>query len=360
MLSHKINKDGQSSTSLSPAPFMPTQIGFGCKTRALFAALTWMYQTGLISERPLPDRKRAYADYKGPSLRWYLKRYCQSAVGEVNNIEDIAALAEIHHQVAAYYCECTSKEEFITTLMKSIDQARCATVYYDIGIVGDEKTVHRPVQLQGRYEHAALVVGYYYNQEKKLIFRVSTWGKYYDYDADQLYQSTCQLPKERADRKVYFKMITQKEKEGAWLSAAWVKDTNFNTKRLFKHLKETSPTQGNGLCGKILILDSLLKPGINFEKMPVKFSRPSKKIVAETKEILSDKEAKKDEREKKDGVKELQESKSLKIDPPKNPGLSPDIFKYFTPVDLSAAAPAADIDISELSVVCMKTVNKPI
>src|SRR5579883_926684 len=100
---------------LSPKPLMPDQIGFGCKTRALFAVLQWLYKTGLITQQPIPDRKREYPDYKGPSLRWYLKHNCQSAVGEVNNIEDIAALAEIHPQVAAYYCECSSKKEYIAT-----------------------------------------------------------------------------------------------------------------------------------------------------------------------------------------------------------------------------------------------------
>lgn len=233
----------------------------------------------------MPFRKYQIPGYEGRSLRWYLKHHFNSAVGVVHNVEDLAALAEIHDQVAAYYCECRNKEEYITTLVKAIDQERAPIIFYDIDLNTGEA-----VQLQGLYEHAAVLVGYYFNEEEKLIFIISTWGQYFEFDADTLYQSAQQLPKRRTEEEQedYCKAKFGKKQIGGWLSESWIKETKFDTTRVLKKLKETSPTKGKGCWNKILILDSKLKPGLKLEEMPVKFKR-AKKVVEEKKsETLED------------------------------------------------------------------------
>lgn len=285
----RINLENEKQVELFPLPLMLDQKGFDCKHYALAAVLNWLYDCRFIDQKPAPARKRLDQDYQGHSLRWYLKNYFDSTIGEVHNVEDLAVLAEIHEQVAAYYCECETETQYVNTLMKAIDQGRAPIVFYDVETEVANRT-GLPANKKGELEHSVVVVGYHFNKDNKLFFKVSQWGNYYNIDAQELFQSTSQLPQTRSTQVNYFKIRTQKENEGAWLIESYVRQPDFMN-RVIKRLPESSPTKNNGVCRKILILDSKIKPALDFAAMPVKFTRPDIKFDAKIQKKSEDKKS---------------------------------------------------------------------
>lgn len=268
-------KENIEKVYLENPPTVAESGGFDCKHYAVAAVLQWLYSLKLITQKPAPARRRQDPMHQGPSLRFFLKTKFNSAVGEVHNVEDLAAVAETQEQVAAHFCQCTTQETYNDTLKMAIDQGLAPIIFYDIDLY-----TRGPVNDNGRLEHAAIVVGYYYNQEtKSIFFRIAEHDKHYDFDAVALFRSTSQLPQERSERENYIKIKTHRTNEGAWLleNVLYIHES-----RIIKNKLETSPARNGGVRQKILILDSTLHPRLKPDVMPVKFNRPQK---AEEKEL---------------------------------------------------------------------------
>lgn len=241
---------------LEPKPLMLNHIGYDCKSYALSAALNWLYQSNLITIKPPPPRKREDASYNNASLRWLLKKYYHSKVGEVHNVEDLASVAMMHEQVVSHYGECETKDEYNNTLKKSIDLGRPAIVFFDAG------NNNHPTNNSGISEHSALVIGYKTDKKKNLTFDVTQYGDYYQFDADNLFESANQLPKSRNTFEKYYKIRSKRNNyEGAWIAESYA--TLYKIKYIDSAIKsavETNPTSNKGLGRKILILDSKIHP----------------------------------------------------------------------------------------------------
>lgn len=250
--------------------------GYDCKSYTLAAALKWLYDSKLIDQEPAPARTRDNPTHSGPSLRSHLKKSFHSAVGEVHNIEDLAAVAETQAQVAAYFCECKIEAQYTATIKKAIDQGLPSIVYYDVNNYSGTPTYGMPIERSGANDHAAVVMGYTYDQKNRLLFKVSQWGNEFDLDAKELFRSTSQLPKMRTIQKHYFKIKSHKEKEGGWLPEDFIlKDYAKYSSRIIDRKLETNPTSNRGLGQKILILDSTINPRLDLGSMPVKLNRPT-------------------------------------------------------------------------------------
>ena len=241
---------------LFPLPVFDGFIGFNCRTYAIASVMRWLYETKRITQAPFPARKKDFIDYTGLSLRKIAKNKYHSAVGEIYNIEDLAALAEENQDISAKYVTCSSENDYINLIIDAINANQAPVVFFDVCI-----QTGLPNKFNGKYEHAAVVVGYTIHPDKTVTFKVGQWETYYEFNAIDLYQSSAQLNVEH-EPSSYFKVKSRSKRyngRSAWVSSASEIQDNIDGSRVIGVKRATSPTTNGGYAKTVLVLQDEIR-----------------------------------------------------------------------------------------------------
>lgn len=231
---------------------MAAQKDWGCDLYSVAAVMQKLYDDKLITEKPLPARKRDKADAKS-SLREHAKKISKEHHSEnIRNPDVLLQLAHLNRDVTAIISKSKSMDDYCKQLTDAVDYTLFPVVFFDI----DSKS-GQPVFKNGENEHVAVIVNYAYTNDK-LIFKVVHWQREYEIDADKLYASTNQLNDDKdrkSEDKRTFQKIRTKEGEGAWFPKDKIKQFVQDPNIIDEY---DGPARASGLyAANILIIDSI-------------------------------------------------------------------------------------------------------
>jgi hypothetical protein len=167
------------------ADMLPKQHGWECQVTALSGVLNWLYQSGFIIEKPIVFRKRFDPDAT-TSLRKIAKERFRSTVGELNSVYDIVKLAKIHPEVTASYITCTNLDDYVSAIINAVDHNLAPIIFFEGSGSG------QPVIDRHNNDHAAVVIGYHFDEVGFLKFTIAQWRREYEVTAEDLFDSTNQ------------------------------------------------------------------------------------------------------------------------------------------------------------------------
>lgn len=204
--------------------FIPfNQKGQTCKLVAGIAIQNYLYVSKFNSMEPLPlHKERQTFNY---SLRQRAKELIDSKVGEVYGTEQVKKVFE-YNRFEVNSFRIYEEIIYINLIRDSLKNLCPVIVFFDVIPRREEiQNNGSPSLLNGRFEHAAVVVGIYKeNDEYRVIY--SQWGGFYECSVTDLFKSTSQLKidKNSEDYKK-FDPIPFVLPKSAWISDQQVKDT---------------------------------------------------------------------------------------------------------------------------------------
>lgn len=170
-------------------PFLPLpQHGQVSKLIAGLTVQNYLYQSRAHSEAPLPINKNHFFN---TSLRQRAKQQIHSQVGEVFGADQMKKVFDYHDYETQSY-RILDKATYERFLLTALDQNQPVIVYYDEFPHSDDKAGGDPGRFNGHFEHAAVIVGYYY-RDNDLYLIASHSNDFYVFDLNQLFLSTSQL-----------------------------------------------------------------------------------------------------------------------------------------------------------------------
>ncbi|HRD71307.1 MAG TPA: hypothetical protein PK657_14335 [Legionella sp.] len=165
------------------------QVGQVCKLVAIQLVQEYLFKQGFHTEPPLPVRKD-HNPLLQFSLRKRAKLEVDSKVGEIYGPGQIKKVSEYNGFTTQSY-QMHNEEDYINFLIHSLERKHPVITYFDV-TMGFESGAGEPVNRQGSFEHAAVIAGFYYEQEQLQLIALQ-WGHFYTFSAKNLYASTEQL-----------------------------------------------------------------------------------------------------------------------------------------------------------------------
>lgn len=171
------------------------QRGQTCKLIAGYNVEYYLFSNKQHSTAPLPVTKDKG---KHPSsLRERAKKITGSQVGEVYGPEQIGQVLA-HNQFAVNSYRLPDHDVCMQFIKDMLQHETPVITYFDVTIptstVGIPGT---PTTQQGYFEHAAAIIGYYFDSEDNMQLLVAEWGNkngsYFEFSFDDLFASTSQL-----------------------------------------------------------------------------------------------------------------------------------------------------------------------
>lgn len=241
-------KDRAKSNKIHPDISLRKQTGWTCQLYAIEGVLEWLYSKHLIKSSPLPARKRD-GENASCSLRQLAKEKFHSTTGEMNSIEDILNLANENPEIVASALGCRSEEEYSNILVNMVDYNLAAIVFFEV-----DPPTGQPQSGTFENDHAAIVVGYQRDKDGQLQFVLSQWQKEYLVPARDLFQSSNQDAKSRAEIPTFVKVRTRSEKT-AWYPSSHI-GAYFSNPTKLDERRAITDIRKSDFKAKIVIIDS--------------------------------------------------------------------------------------------------------
>lgn len=204
--------------------FVPfDQKGQTCKLVAGIAVQNYLYASKFNSIKPWPlHKKHRTFDY---SLRQRAKEVIDSKVGEVYGTEQVKKVFEYNgFEVSPFRMD---HEVIYTKLIRESLKNLCPVIVF-LDVIPRREEIQNngsPALLNGRFEHAAVIVGIYKENDKYRVI-YSQWGGFYDCSVTDLFKSTSQLKTDKnSEDYKKFNPIPFVLPKSVWISNQQVKDT---------------------------------------------------------------------------------------------------------------------------------------
>ena len=175
------------------------QKGQSCKLVAGALVQNYLYKTDRHSQEPLPLYKN---HQHRDSLRKHAKKVIGSQVGEVYGAAQVKKI----YNNRGYSADCYRIEDEKTyeqLIVNCVSQQQPVIMFFDVVNEQGSEQFGLPVLLNGAYEHAAAIIGYYYDAENQMQLLYSQWGKYFTASLHEAFLSTQQLPRDKQPEKFY-------------------------------------------------------------------------------------------------------------------------------------------------------------
>ncbi|HRD70042.1 MAG TPA: hypothetical protein PK657_07845 [Legionella sp.] len=172
-----------------------------CKLVAGLAVQHYLYDIHAHSQEPLPlhKDKGKKGIFFNVSLRQRAKKEINSQVGEVYGPGQMKKVFDYNEfKTDSYYIKDEAAyKKFLLTALKQYQPVIC---YFDVTARKDIPSRGEPDTFDGEFEHAAIIVGYYYKLEE-LHLIAAQFEQFFDILADRLFLSSSQLnPIKRPER----------------------------------------------------------------------------------------------------------------------------------------------------------------
>ena len=231
------------------ADTLPKQHGWECQITALSGVMNWLFACGLLAEKPVASRKR-YDKNAKTSLRQIAKKHFHSTVGELNSVYDLVKLAKLNPEITASYITCDDPYNYFQTLIEAVDHNLAPIVFFEGSGWG------QPIIDTHDNDHAAVVLGYHYDEENHLKFTIAQWRKEYEVDAFSLFVSSDQ---KRTTGFTFFHKTYENGKapeKAAWIPEQYV-DNYYKDPVILKKRKATHDILKGFYANSIVIVDSM-------------------------------------------------------------------------------------------------------
>ncbi|RDI46941.1 hypothetical protein [Aquicella lusitana] len=237
---------------LNPVPSSQQQNGQFCKLNALSMVLNWLHHTQPDLPKPPPVRK-SYGLFQEndatTSLREIAKKQHGSQVGEVYDPFTLMAIARQSGYADLTLITPCTPSDYIETLINAVNAHEAPIVFFDVNVkTGDV------IQANGKWEHAAVIVGYFTTKENKPGFILAQWGQYHWCHANDLALSAGQLSLSRQAETFYKFKKNWKEHEAI---------AEYEPYLLFQKADKVrvanAPTHNGGFRNAILIVSNKKK-----------------------------------------------------------------------------------------------------
>ncbi|MDP1601740.1 MAG: ATP-binding protein [Legionella sp.] len=190
---------------LNPPPAPVIQRGECCKLYAVHSVMQWLYKTDPSHpEPPLTRKKDSEFGNRKASLRSQAKHSFHSQVGEIYDSNQLLELTKENGFDRSVLLD--KPEKYATCIVQTIDQGFAPVVFFDLDF-----DTWGPGLYNSKHEHAAVILGYYYDKQDELCFVSTYWNSYFYFKAEALTSSTAQLALERIPETFY-------KVNGSWLS----------------------------------------------------------------------------------------------------------------------------------------------
>lgn len=223
-----------------------SQRGETCKLKVLADAMYHTSSKTQTSCPPLYKNKNSNVFY---SIR-QLAKASGSAVGEIYSLNQLVSICEYADFEATTYAPY-NEDDYIKQICGLVEKNLAPMVFFDVDLTSGER-YGCPSIGEGKNEHAALVVGYYKNQQDEVRFLVCQWDSYYDFDGMELALSTMNSLKENREPETFKKV---KDLEGSTL---WVLDSKISAYPevlpVFARKAKPKPADEQSLKGKIMVV----------------------------------------------------------------------------------------------------------
>lgn len=165
------------------------QSGQVCKLVAGTGVQDYLFARQENSQAPLPLLKNN--GFFTRSVRERAKQKVHSQVGELYGSKQVRDVFNYNNFETISY-QITEKPVYEKFLVSSLEQMQPAIVYFDVTPRFDIPTAGDPDIYNGNFEHAAVITGFYY-QDDKLRLIAAQWGDFHDISFDKLFESASQL-----------------------------------------------------------------------------------------------------------------------------------------------------------------------